>query len=439
MNSNIFVVTLLICKFQECCCFECRGNPDAYIKRGDRFCQKDYNCPKNHEIIDCTVNCEKDTCKVCPRGQVQPFLIQSTTPDRKCFTPQGDCDDESLDYVRKGTSVPGCAKSETCQCSLSNCWYGNPCTCNRFRNGCPENEYLEFNGVNPYCKKCSSGTKKEGKGCGPCWAIPVTPDTNTSTTTAATVKSTTASGYSTLTSQTTIVPIATTTTIKEDDSLLIIVGPVSGTVFIIITVVLLIVCLRRCRRNGGTLNKAETRDNNADDAENQIETVSSPLIVPHASLLSEACSTPRSLVVSETGQPGMFHPTDPRALRHTGGLQGRSLGDESYTDSSMTTSERENLNSSCTETPAVDSMGNSEGLNYILDKLNDDDTQIKQPVQCEEDTLRSHTFQKYFYSDVTHQKEILCEGGFHSLTDEKLLRPARYMSDRTDPKYCTDS
>lgn len=31
-------------KFQELHCFECRGNPDAYIDRGDRYCQKVYNC-----------------------------------------------------------------------------------------------------------------------------------------------------------------------------------------------------------------------------------------------------------------------------------------------------------------------------------------------------------------------------------------------------------
>lgn len=65
---------------------------------------------------------------------------------------------------------------------------------------------------------------------------------------------------------------------------------------------------------------------------------SRPLIVPEVSLLSEACSTPRSPVVSETGQPGVYHPTDPRALWHIRALQGRSLEDESHTDSSMNTS-----------------------------------------------------------------------------------------------------
>lgn len=36
VNTNI--------KFQELHCFECHGNPDAYIDRGDRYCQKVYNC-----------------------------------------------------------------------------------------------------------------------------------------------------------------------------------------------------------------------------------------------------------------------------------------------------------------------------------------------------------------------------------------------------------
>lgn len=49
-----------------------------------------------HEIIDCSVNCKSDRCRACPHGQVQPFLIQSTTPevDRKCFTPKGVCDQD---------------------------------------------------------------------------------------------------------------------------------------------------------------------------------------------------------------------------------------------------------------------------------------------------------------------------------------------------------
>lgn len=50
----------------------------------------------DHEIIDCSVNCESDRCRECPPGQVQPFLIQSTTPevDRKCFAPKGVCDQD---------------------------------------------------------------------------------------------------------------------------------------------------------------------------------------------------------------------------------------------------------------------------------------------------------------------------------------------------------
>uniref|UniRef100_K1R7Z4 Uncharacterized protein n=1 Tax=Magallana gigas TaxID=29159 RepID=K1R7Z4_MAGGI len=387
-------------KFQELHCFECRGNPDAYIDRGDRYCQKVYNCKTGHEIIDCSVNCKSDRCRACPHGQVQPFLIQSTTPevDRKCFTPKGVCDQDSVP-VRNGSSVPGCRKT-TCQCYLYDCWYGeNPCICNKYHRKCPVNEYFVYEGGRP--------------------------------------------GFSTLTSEITTLSITTPSTEeKENNFWLIIIGSAGSGFIVIVLIIGIFVCVRRSRSNGGILNEAEKREENADEAENEIETVSRPLIVPEVSLLSEACSTPRSPVVSETGQPGVYHPTDPRALWHIRALQGRSLEDESHTDSSMNTSEvedRERLNSSCIETPAVDSNGNSEGVNYIINKLNNEDTQPKQPVQCEEDTLGSHTVQKYLYSDVTHQKEVLCEQGFHSLTNEKSLCPVRCVSDKTDPKYCTDS
>lgn len=444
--SGAFLI--LVLKFQELHCFECPGNPDAYIDRGDRFCQKVYNCPPGSEIINCSVNCESDTCTTCQNGKVQPFLIQSTTPeeDRKCFDPKGNCNDEGTVPVRNGSSVPGCRKSEFCQCYLYDCLYGNPCICQsqKFRGECPVNEYFVYEGNKPYCKQCPPGTKKEKVGCGPCQTIPVTPDTHISTTTEATKKPTTASGFSTLTSERTTLPTITPSIEEEENYILIIlIGSGSGIlVLVIVLVILIIVCVRRSRSNEGILNEAEKRVENADGAENEIETVSRPLIVPDVSLLSEACSTPRSPVVSETEQPGVFHPTDPRALRHIRDLQGGSLEGESHTDSSMNTSEvedREPLNSSCTETTAVNSNGNSEGVNYILNKLNNEDTQPKQPVQCEEDTLRSHTFQKYLYSDVTHQKEVLCEQGFHSLTNEKLLCPVRCVSDKTDPKYCMDS
>lgn len=57
------------------------------------FCESSF---LGHEIIDCSVNCGSDRCRACPHGQVQPFLIQSTTPevDRKCFTPKGVCDQD---------------------------------------------------------------------------------------------------------------------------------------------------------------------------------------------------------------------------------------------------------------------------------------------------------------------------------------------------------
>ncbi|XP_052718504.1 uncharacterized protein LOC128190472 isoform X2 [Crassostrea angulata] len=469
MGFQMLFGAFLMLIFKELHCFECHGNPDAYIDRGDRYCQKVYNCQPGHEIIDCSVNCESDRCSKCPHGQVQPFLIQSTTPevDRKCFPHKGDCDQDSVP-VRNGSSVPGCSKSKTCQCNLYDCYGGNTCTCKRFRGGCPVNEYFVYEGGKGGCKKCPPGTKKEIVGCGPCKTIPVTPDTNISTTTATTEKLTTAAtekssttsglfinhnylaisarkaesiGFSTLTSEMTTLSITTTSTEeKENNFWLIIIGSVSG-FLILVLVGVIVVCLRRSRSHGGILNEAEKREENADGAENEIETVSRPLIVPEVSLLSEACSTPRSPVVSETGQPGVYHPTDPRALWYIRALQGRSLEDESHTDSSMNTSveDRERLNSSCIETPAVDSKGNSEGVNYIINKLNNEDTQPKQPVQCEEDTLGSHTVQKYLYSDVTHQKEVLCEQGFHSLTNEKSLCPVRCVSDKTDPKYCTNS
>uniref|UniRef100_A0A8W8K0U0 Uncharacterized protein n=1 Tax=Magallana gigas TaxID=29159 RepID=A0A8W8K0U0_MAGGI len=249
-------------------------------------------------------------------------------------------------------------------------------------------------------------------------------------------------GFSTLTSEMTTLSITTPSTEeKENNFWLIIIGSAGSGFIVIVLLIGIFVCVRRSRSNGGILNEAEKREENADEAENEIGTVSRPLIVPEVSLLSEACSTPRSPVVSETGQPGVYHPTDPRALWHIRALQGRSLEDESHTDSSMNTSveDRELLNSSGIETPAVDSKGNSEGVNYFINKLNNEDTQPKQPVQCEEDTLGSHTVQKYLYSDVTHQKEVLCEQGFHSLTNEKSLCPLRCVSDKTDPKYCTDS
>lgn len=452
MGFEMLFGAFLMLIFKELHCFECRGNPDAYIDRGDRYCQKVYNCKTDHEIIDCSVNCESDRCRECPPGQVQPFLIQSTTPevDRKCFTPKGVCAQDSVP-VRNGSSVPGCRKT-TCQCYLYDCWYGeNPCICNKYHRKCPVNEYFVYEGGRPGCKKCPPGTNKEIVGCGPCRTIPVTPDTNISTTTATTEKSTTAaterssttSGFSTLTSEMTTLSITTPSTEeKENNFWLIIIGSAGSGFIVIVLLIGIFVCVRRSRSNGGILNEAEKREENADEAENEIGTVSRPLIVPEVSLLSEACSTPRSPVVSETGQPGVYHPNDPQALWHIRALQGRSLEDESHTDSSMNTSEvedREPLNSSCIETPAVDSKGNSEGVNYIINKLNNEDTQPKQPVQCEEDTLGSHTVQKYLYSDVTHQKEVLCEQGFHSLTNEKSLCPLRCVSDKTDPKYCTDS
>lgn len=75
------------------------------------------------------------------------------------------------------------------------------------------------------------------------------------------------------------------------------------------------------------------------------------------------------------------------------------------------------------------------GVNYILNKLNHENTKPKQLVHCEEDSLRSQTLQKYLHGDVTHQNEVLYERGFQSLSNEKLLCPVRYMSDKTDSKY----
>lgn len=56
--------------------------------------------------------------------------------------------------VRNGSSVPGCFKSEFCQCYLYDCLYGNPCICQsqKFRGECPVNEYFVYEGNKP-CKK----------------------------------------------------------------------------------------------------------------------------------------------------------------------------------------------------------------------------------------------------------------------------------------------
>lgn len=59
------------------------------------------------EIINCSVNCGSDTCKKCSNRQVQPFQIQSTTPeeDRKCFDPKGNCNDEGSMYTQNSLNI----------------------------------------------------------------------------------------------------------------------------------------------------------------------------------------------------------------------------------------------------------------------------------------------------------------------------------------------
>ena len=57
---------------------------------------------------------------------------------------------------------------------------------------------------------------------------------------------------------------------------------------------------------------------------------------------------------------------------------------------------------------------------------------MKQPVQCEEDTLTSQTNQKLPHSDVTHRKEV---ADVYSLTDEKVLCAGEIMMESTSPKY----
>lgn len=120
-------------------------------------------------------------------------------------------------------------------------------------------------------------------------------------------------------------------------------------------------------------------------------------------------------------------------------------------------------NSSCLDPPKVDTMEKSEGrsdesviipvqnlaiiylcqltvtfsinwtgISYIICKLTDADSEVKQPVQCEEDTLTSQTNQKLPHSDVTHRKEV---ADVYSLTDEKVLCAGNIMMESTSPKY----
>lgn len=75
---------------------------------------------------------------------------------------------------------------------------------------------------------------------------------------------------------------------------------------------------------------------------------------------------------------------------------------------------------------------NWTGISYIICKLTDADSEVKQPVQCEEDTLTSQTNQKLPHSDVTHRKEV---ADVYSLTDEKVLCAGEIMMESTSPKY----
>lgn len=75
---------------------------------------------------------------------------------------------------------------------------------------------------------------------------------------------------------------------------------------------------------------------------------------------------------------------------------------------------------------------NWTGISYIICKLTDADSEVKQPVQCEEDTLTSQTNQKLPHSDVTHRKEV---ADVYSLTDEKVLCAGNIMMESTSPKY----
>ncbi|XP_061197365.1 uncharacterized protein LOC133205543 isoform X2 [Saccostrea echinata] len=428
---------------------KCPGNSDKYIWRDGIYCQKIYNCPPGHEIVACVRNCTPELCQSCSDGKVQPFQIHSsTTPvtNRECFRPQKECEDIDLVPIRNGTASPACAKADVCQCDLSNCWYGrNPCSCERYYDQCPEDEYLFVDGNSPSCKKCPYGTRKKGKGCGPCEVIDSFSQNMTATAPAMTVS---------VTSEISSLPSIVNNTADTSKSVHVL-WTVIGTglpVVVVVVLVVLSICLRRkCRfctpkRRGisdeENVNSAEDNQKE-DDTENAIPIGSfTPLIMSDSKedLISH---TPKSPIVSETEQPGAFHPCDPRALRQRPfNDQGSSLEDDSYTTNYPETtevSEETNLSNqqSYTDTPLVDTIERTEGVDYILNKLNEDNCEVKQPVQCEEETLNSQTSQKFPHSDFTHQKE-LCDQVFQSLTDEKLLCSTQ-ISDKTDLKTHIDS
>ncbi|XP_056006285.1 uncharacterized protein LOC125652595 isoform X3 [Ostrea edulis] len=440
-DSYLFCLQILL--------YECPGNPNKYIKRGNKYCQKIYNCPRGHQIITCVENCTKELCQSCPDGYVQPFQIQSvTTPsiDRKCFKPKGDCQEGQIP-VRNGNATIGCPKAAICQCDPYKCWYGsNPCICNRFDDKCPKDEYLFLDGSSPSCKKCPEGSRKNNTGCGPCEIIypyappnpsPVEPittfDISTGISEISTFKTTTPAGP-----------------VMEANVLILSISSAGVLVFIIIIIVVMVICKKYIskQRTDRHIRRANSDEEQAGEfsgevvAENRTP-LARPLIMPESTEDVLSRQTPKSPVVSETEQPGIFHPNDPKALRQ-GNFSGPglSLDDDSYMSTYNDSSETATniLDQPCnTEAPFLDTMRKTEGIHtdYLINKLDDENCELKQPIQCEEDSLRSETFQKYTHSDITQQKELF-EGVFQSLTDEKVLCVSQ-VSDTTDPKHYVDS
>lgn len=428
---------------------ECPGNSDKYILRDGKLCQKIYNCDPGNEIIACKDNCSPEECHQCSIGKVQPFQIHSTTePEtyRKCFMPLKECRNRELVPIRNGTATPGCSKADACQCDLANCWFGrNPCSCNKYKQ-CLEDEYLVpvNDGESASCKKCPKGTRKRETGCGPCQVIDSLNQSMTTASPAIAIS---------VTSEISSLPSNVSNTADTSRSLHVLwtaIG-VGLTVVIIVVLVLVIYLRRKCRFSGTpkqrnisdeeNLNGAE--DNQKDDDTEHVIPIERPLIVCASTEEDLTGNTPKSPIVSETEQPVAFHPCDPRALRQRHfNDRDSSMEDDSYTTNYPETtesSEETNFSNqqSYTETPLVDTIERSEGVDYLLNKLNVDNSEVKQPVQCEEEALSSQTSQKLPHSDFTHQKEM-CDWGLQSLTEEKLLCSTQ-ISDKTHLKHHIDS
>nr|XP_022335645.1 uncharacterized protein LOC111132174 [Crassostrea virginica] len=441
MVLRLVLVTVLFI-IEGASCGLCPGDPENYVTRGDRTCRKIYNCTAGHEIVTCSQNCRSEFCQPCRPSWVQPFLIHSTTAEheRSCFEPKGDCNNKDLIPVRNGSSSVGCRKAGYCQCNVYQCWFGhNPCNCERHFDGCSKNEYLEWNGNTARCVKCPQGFSTPTAGCGPCYKLPSID---------AASEQTTASIFSGIHKTTTSVKTASSTyqgasSFQGADLIYPLVGVGIGIGFGII--VACIVCVI-CRRRGRCSNRGILRKRNEDDVEST-EDHPLPVDVKNTDESSRSLLTQEqlsenatyeilsSVVASETEQPGTFHPNDPRILGPRYRPEGVSLEeDESPRELSSTVNEETSLlnNSSCLDPSKVDTMEKSEGISYIICKLTDADSEVKQPVQCEEDTLTSQTNQKLPHSDVTHRKEV---ADVYSLTDEKVLCAGNIMMESTSPKY----